>query len=113
MHIHIYVKLGFWQRLGILLTLLSGLFVAITSIHYIPTQADIAPCLMQLENPKIAVAAHQEALKTCHIEIIKSAVKVQQTVFISKILLIWLGVVLAVYLISFLASWVRAGETKK
>lgn len=113
MHIHIYVKLGFWHRLGIFLTLISAACLMLFVIRYSPTQADVLPCLTQLEIVKPATTEHQEILRKCNAELIKSSVEVQQLGFIVKSILIWIGAISAVYAIFLAVLWVWRGAERK
>ncbi|MBG6986985.1 hypothetical protein GHU26_06610 [Pseudomonas aeruginosa] len=112
MHIHIYVKLGFWQRLGIALTLISATGLIFFIIRHAPTQADVFPCLAQIENIKTTTTQPQVILEKCKTEIITSAVKVQQLSFTVKSILIWLGTVFAIYGLCLGVFWVWTGKTK-
>lgn len=113
MHIHIYINLGFWQRIGIVATLLSGFFVAVFAINHLPAQTDVFPCLTQIEAIKDTVTPHQDPLNNCDIDIINAAVKIHQFSFIVETLLKWLAAIFAVYGVFLTAAWVWAGRAKK
>lgn len=112
MHIHIYVKLGFWHRLGIALVLLSAVCLVFIVIRYAPTQNDVLPCLEQVVAGQGAIKKSGEILENCRAEIIKAAVEVHQLSFTVKSVLIWLGIVISAYAFFLFFYWVRTGKLK-
>lgn len=112
MHIHIHVKLGIWERIGVVLLCISAVALTLYIVCRTPSQADVFPCIAQLESIKTTKTEHQETLRKCYMEITKSAVEIRQLSFIVKSVLIWLGLVISVYALFVTVSWIRAGRKK-
>lgn len=113
MHIHYHFKLGIWQRLAILFVILSGAATIAWSLAHFPNQQEIVSCT--LGKTESASQSQRAAIysKSCQDKILEASIKINNFMFISKNMSMWVVSAIGIYFLSFLFSWVSAGNDKR
>lgn len=113
MHIHYHFKLGIWQRLAILLVVISGAVTTAWSVAHLPNQQEIVSCTLgKIESyPKNQRAAIYS--KSCQDKILEASITINNFMFISKNIAIWIISAIGICFLFFLFSWVSAGSDWK
>ncbi|MNG04885.1 hypothetical protein D3C84_880500 [compost metagenome] len=113
MHIHYHFKLGLWQRLAILIVILSGTATITWSLANFPNQQEIISCTLGKAESAPRAQRADIYSKSCQNKILEASIKINNFMFISKNMAIWITSATGIYFLFFLFSWVSAGNDKR